>query len=325
MSDRVALVTGGAGFVGSHIVDRLVSEGWRVAVIDDLSSGKSAYVNPQAELHEIDICDEGLGDLVRQISPDTVFHLAAQISVAVSAREPLLDARVNVIGLLNLLEAITSLQGSKADAAHGERDLPRFVFTSTGGAIYGEPERNPVKEEDPARPESPYAAAKLACEGYLGVYRATYGLDYSILRLANIYGPRQDPHGEAGVIAIFARAMLAGNPVKIFGDGEDERDYVYVSDAVDAFMAVSDHGGAGPYNIGSGAGTSVNYLFGELARLTEWQGTPQYVAPRKGDIHKVSLDAGLAHRDLGWTPAVTLGDGLIKTIEYFRNEVAGSA
>ena len=319
MNDKIALVTGGAGFIGSHIVDRLVDEGWRVAVIDDLSSGHSAYVNPQAELHEIDICDEGLGEVVRRISPDTVFHLAAQISVAVSAREPLLDARINVIGLLNLLESLRSLEG------HGAEGMPRFVFTSTGGAIYGEPESNPVREDDPTRPESPYAAAKLACEGYLGMYRAAYGLNYSILRLGNVYGPRQDPHGEAGVVAIFARAMLAGNPVRIFGDGEDERDYVYVSDVVDAFMAASDRGDSGPYNIGSGAGTSVNHLFGELAGLTDWQGQPEFLPPREGDIHKVSLDAGLARRELGWTPTVELGDGLIKTMEFFRNQFLGLA
>ncbi len=306
MRDRVALVTGGAGFIGSHIVDRLVDEGWRVAVIDDLSSGHSAYVNPQAELYEIDICDDGLREVVRQISPDTVFHLAAQISVTVSIRDPLLDARINVIGFLNLMEALRAT------------GLPRFVFTSTGGAIYGEPERNPVREDDPTRPESPYAAAKLACEGYLGVYKAAYGLDYSILRLGNVFGPRQDPHGEAGVIAIFSRAMLAGNPVKIFGDGEDERDYVYVSDVVDAFMAVSDRGGSSLYNIGTGIGTSVNQLYGELAGLTEWQGRPEYLPPREGDIHKVSLDAGLARRELGWTPTVDLADGLIKTLAFFR-------
>ena len=314
MSDKVALVTGGAGFIGSHIVDRLVDDGWRVAVIDNLSSGRTEYVNPQAELHEIDICDEGLGEVIRKISPDRVFHLSAQISVSVSTREPLLDARINVFGMLNLLEALRSLETHRAAA------LPGFVFASTGGAIYGEPERNPVSEEVFPRPESPYAAAKLSCEGYLSVYRAAYGLNSTILRLGNIYGPRQDPHGEAGVIAIFTRAMLGGDPVKIFGDGEDGRDYVYVSDAVRAFMIAADRGGSGPYNIGTGTVTTVNHLARELTMLTEWRGQPEYLPPREGDIHKISLNAERAGRDLGWAPSVDFVDGLVKTVEFFRDQ-----
>ena len=281
-------------------------------MIDNLSSGGKAQVNPSAELYEMDICDEGLANVVREISPGTVFHLAAQISVPVSAREPKRDAEINVIGMLNLLEALRHLAEERSE------DMPRFMFASTGGAVYGEPERNPVSESDPTRPESPYAAAKLACEAYLGVYRAAYGLNATVLRLGNVFGPRQDPHGEAGVIAIFAKAMLAGKSVKIFGDGEDERDYVYVADVVDAFIAAEERGGPGPYNIGTGSGTSVNFLFGELAMLTEWQGRPEKAPPRPGDIHKVSLNAALAERDLGWAPSVEFGAGLLKTVAYFR-------
>ncbi len=307
MSDKVALVTGGAGFIGSHIVDALVGEGWSVAIIDDMSSGSSANVNPDVELYEVDICDEGLVDVVREISPDTVFHLAAQKSPSLSTREPLVDARINVMGTLNLLEAL------RAEA------LPKFVFASTGGAIYGEPESNPVSEAVIPRPESPYAAAKLACEAYLSVYEATYGFSTTILRLGNVYGPRQDPLGEAGAVAIFSRAMLSGDPVKIFGDGQDERDYVYVSDVVGAFMTAAKSGGSGPYNIGSGVGISVNSLVEELTMLTEWRGEPEFLPSRPGDIHKVSLNAERAGRELGWAPSVGFADGLIQTVAYFRD------
>ena len=303
------LVSGGAGFIGSHLVDALVARGDQVTVIDDLSTGRHANLNPAAAFHQVDICDPAaLERAFASASPQTVFHLAAQISVALSVREPARDARVNVMGSLNVLDAARR-SGS-----------PKVVFASTGGAIYGEPERLPVEESDDCRPISPYAASKLAVEHYLATYRVAYGLDYTILRLGNIYGPRQDPHGEAGVVAIFARAMLADEEVTIFGDGNDERDYVYVSDAVDALVRASETGRPAAYNVGSGEGASVNFLATELARLTGYRREPVHGDPRAGDIRRLKLNAQKARRELGWRPEVPLEDGLQRTVEFFREE-----
>ncbi len=311
MSGRTVLVTGGAGFIGSHLVDRLLADGERVAVIDDLSSGRTVNLSGDAELHELDICSPEIASAVARIRPDIVFHLAAQMSVTVSVREPVLDARINVMGSLNLMEAVRGSGGAK------------FVFTSTGGAIYGEPERIPVVETDPRRPLSPYAASKLAVEQYLATYRAAYGFDYSIVRLGNVYGPRQDPHGEAGVIAIFTRAMLAGESVRIFGDGTDQRDYVYVSDAVDAVVRVAQDGEPTVYNVGSGVGTDVNTLARRLSELTGYRREPAYAAAREGDLRTVVLDSTKAERELGWHRQVGLDEGLERTADYFRDEAGG--
>lgn len=312
MTGRTALVTGGAGFIGSHLVDRLVRDGMNVAIIDDFSTGKRSNLNEAAELYDIDICDENLVEVIKEISPDIVYHLAAQISVSISTREPVDDARINIMGLLNLLEALRATK------------LPRFIFASTGGAIYGEPERNPVSETDPCRPESPYAASKLAAEGYLGTYKAAYGLDYSIVRLGNVYGPRQEPHGEAGVIAIFARAMIANCPVKIFGDGKDERDYVYVSDIVEGFLKASEKGGSTVYNLGSGIGTNTNDLAARLIVLTETSVRPKHGPPRPSDIHMVRLNPEKAREQLGWEVTVDLDEGMKSTVDFFRDDTRDS-
>ena len=311
MSGRTVLVTGGAGFIGSHLVDRLLADGERVAVVDDLSSGRTVNLSGDAELHELDICSTEIASAVVQIRPDIVFHLAAQMSVAVSVREPMLDARINVMGSLNLMEAV-----------RGSGDA-KFVLASTGGANYGEPERIPVVETDPRRPLSPYAASKLAVEQYLATYRAAYSFDYSIVRLGNVYGPRQDPHGEAGVIAIFTRAMLAGEPVRIFGDGTDQRDYVYVSDAVDAALRAAQDGEPTAYNVGSGVGTAVNMLARRLSELTGYRREPAYAAAREGDLRRVALDSTKAERELGWCRQVGLDEGLERTVDYFRDEAGG--
>ena len=312
MTGRTALVTGGAGFIGSHLVDRLVRDGMKVAIIDNFSTGKRSNLNEAAEFYDIDICDESLIEVVKEISPDIVYHLAAQISVSVSTREPIDDARVNVMGLLNVLEALRATK------------LPRFIFASTGGAIYGEPERNPVSETDPCRPQSPYAASKLAAEGYLGTYRAAYGLDYSIVRLGNVYGPRQEPHGEAGVIAIFTGAMIASEPVKIFGDGKDERDYVYVSDIVDGFLKAAEKGGPTVYNLGSGTGTCPNELAARLIALTETSVRPEYGPSRPGDIHMVRLNPTKAREHLGWEVTIDLDEGMKCTVDFFQHEASNS-
>ena len=215
-NQRIALVTGGAGFIGSHLVDALIARGDGVAVIDDMSSGKSGYLNPAAEFYAVDIRDDDVGNVMKTVGPDVVFQVAAQISVSVSARAPKFDAETNILGSLNVLDAMSAAGASK------------MVFVSTGGAMYGEPETLPAPETAEARPAAPYGASKLAVENYLPVYKGLRGIDYSIIRPANVYGPRQDPHGEAGVVAIFTRAMLAGEAIRIFGDGTDERDYVFV-------------------------------------------------------------------------------------------------
>ena len=307
-----SLVTGGAGFIGSHLVDALLARGDAVAVIDDMSSGNPGYLSPAADLHEMDIRDDGIGEVMHAVRPDVVFHGAAQISVSVSTREPKLDAETNILGTLNILDAMASAGASK------------MVFVSTGGAMYGEPEILPAPETAPARPAAPYGASKLAAENYLPIYKNLHGIDYSIIRPANVYGPRQDPHGEAGVVAIFTRAMLAGEPIKIFGDGTDERDYVYVEDVVDALISASDNPGTGPYNVGSGIGTSVNEIESTLAELTGYSRAPEHFPPRPGDLRRISLDASLAKKELGWSPTTSLNDGLHQTVEWFRSQMSAT-
>ena len=309
-NQRTALVTGGAGFIGSHLVDALVARGDGVAVIDDMSSGKSGYLNPAAEFYVVDIRDDDVGNVMKTVGPDVVFHVAAQISVSVSARAPKFDAETNILGSLNVLDAMSAAGASK------------MVFVSTGGAMYGEPETLPAPETAEARPAAPYGASKLAVENYLPVYKGLRGIDYSIIRPANVYGPRQDPHGEAGVVAIFTRAMLAGEAIRIFGDGTDERDYVFVEDVVDALIGASDGPGTGPYNIGSGRGTSVNDIAAKLAGLTGYGDEPQYLPQGPGDLRRISLDASLAKKELGWSPTASLNDGLRQTVDWFRSDMS---
>ena len=303
-----SIVTGGAGFIGSHLVDRLVAAGHDVLAIDNLSSGRTSNLNAEARLEEVDISDERIASLVASFKPDLVFHAAAQISVSLSAREPVTDARTNIMGTLNVLDAIRNAPGDPA----------KFVFVSSGGAMYGEPEQLPAPETLPANPASPYGASKRAIEVYLPVYKHLFGVHHTTLRLANVYGPRQDPHGEAGVVAIFSRAMLAGKPVTIFGDGNDERDYVFVGDVADALVRSASSDGEGPYNVGTGVGTNVNTLFGMLAELSGYEMAANYGPPRAGDIGKISLDSGKIVRETGWSPSTRLIDGLAQTVAWFR-------
>lgn len=303
------LVTGGAGFIGSHLVDRLIAAGNRVFVIDTLSTGDAANLHPSAELIEADIRGDSLGGIVAGVAPKAVFHLAAQASVAVSARDPRLDAHVNLVGTLNLLQAVLPLA-----------ERPRFIFFSTGGGIYGDlgEEELPARESLYAKPLSPYGASKLAVETYLRVYGHLHGLDHGIVRPSNVYGPRQDPRGEAGVIAIFTQAMLEGRPVTIFGDGEDVRDYVYVSDVVEGALAVYRSGQRGPYNIGTGTAVSVNRLYSSLCELIPGRARPVQGPPRPGDIPRIWLDVAAAERDLGWRAGTPLREGMGRTVEWFR-------
>jgi len=310
IGSKTALVTGAAGFIGSHISDRLLAEEYSIVGIDDLSSGKLSNLPDGFDLRRMDLRNPLVRDVVAEIRPDVVLHLAAQMSVAVSAREPMRDAEINVVGTLNLLEGIRAL----------ESHTTKFVHFSSGGTVYGEPIGLPASEETPVQPLSPYAASKLAVETYLPVYERLCGLQHSVIRLGNVYGPRQDPHGEAGVVAIFAKAMLGDQPMRIFGPGTDERDYVYVDDVVEAVLKVAESSLSGPFNIATGIGTNPNRIFELIAKLCDYDKEAVHVAPRAGDIEKIYLDVSKANNELNWSPKVSFEDGLKTTIEWFRQQ-----
>ncbi len=299
-----ALVTGGAGFIGSNLVDALVADGRSVHVVDDLSNGDAGRVAPPARLHELDVRDgERLSALVREIAPDTIFHLAAQADVRRAVDEPGFDAAVNVIGTINVLEA------ARATGA-------RVVFASTGGAAYGEAPDIPVPtpESVEPRPLSQYGMSKVAGEGYCHVYGRLHGVEAVVLRLANVYGPRQDPHGEAGVVAIFCGCALEGRPPTVFGDGLQTRDYVYVGDVVAAFLAAERGEPGHTANIGTGVESSVLDLIEALGVTV-----PAVFAPaRPGELQRSALDAGRARALYGWTPQMSLEDGLRHTLASAR-------
>jgi len=304
-----SLVTGGAGFIGSHIVDRLVEAGHTVSIIDNLSTGRRANINPAARFHEDDVRDgERVLAVFREEKPDYVFHLAAQMDVRKSVVDPVYDAQCNILGSLNLIEAARQV---------GARKL---VYASTGGAVYGEPRELPVKETHPIDPMCPYGATKHTVEHYLFMYRANYGIDYTVLRYPNIYGPRQDPHGEAGVVAIFSQLMLAGKQPKVFGDGSQTRDYVFVSDVVDANVLAIDGGSGGIFNLGTGVETSVTDVFRTVAAAVGYTGEPLFAEERLGEIHRICLDASLIGKTLGWTPKHTFEQGVAKAVAYYREQ-----
>jgi UDP-glucose 4-epimerase len=307
------LITGGAGFIGSAVADAYLAEGHDVAVVDDLTSGDTANVDPRVRLYRVDVSAGGVEAVFEAERPEVVNHHAAHVSVRRSVEDPQRDATVNVLGALNVLEAARK---------HGAR---RVIFASTGGAIYGEQEGLPADEGHPCRPRSPYAVAKLAVEYYLDYYRATYGLDAVVLRYANVYGPRQNPHGEAGVIAAIMERLRAGVTPMIFGDGEQVRDYVYVGDVVRANVAAlhteltADE--TAVINIGTGVGTSVNRLWALIAATASAAVTPAYAAARAGDVRRSVLDASRAKRALAWEPEVDLTDGIRRTWAWFAAPV----
>ncbi len=306
-----AIVTGGAGFIGSHLVDRLVDSGCEVLVIDDLSTGRlqrlaDARSRGKVGFHQLDLRAPELIEVACRFRPQTIFHLAAHADVRKSTADPMHDASVNVLGTLNVLMAAR-------DAA-----AERVVFTSTGGALYGETDKLPTRERVTKRPESPYGISKKVVEDYFRYFRTAYGLDYAILALANVYGPRQDPYGEAGVVAIFARAMLDRRRPVIFGDGTQTRDYVYVVDVVDGLVRSAARGGGGLYNIGTGRETSVTDLYAALAVITGFDQPPEYVEAKPGDLARSCLDASAAARHLGWEPFTSLDEGLALTAGWFR-------
>lgn len=301
------LVTGGAGFIGSHVADGLIAEGHRVTIIDNLVSGKKENVNPSAIFKEMDIRDKGVESVFNEGKFDAVFHLAAQIDVRKSVEDPAYDADVNIIGGLNLLEN---------SVKYG---VKRFVFISSGGVMYGESADRKPTEEEQARPVSPYGSSKLALENYLIFYKEIHSLDSVVLRFGNVYGPRQDPHGEAGVVAIFSGAMLAGVEVKIFGDGNQLRDYVYVEDVMKANLLALETG-SGVYNIGTGESESVNELFRIMKDITAYGMGAVYKPPREGELQVSRLDVSRAQRELGWKAEVDFKEGLRRTVEYFKDK-----
>ncbi|MER3408850.1 MAG: UDP-glucose 4-epimerase [Thermoleophilia bacterium] len=305
-----AIVTGGAGFIGSHVAEALLARGDEVVVVDDLSTGRRENVPDGARLVEADIRDGDLGHVFREVKPHVCFHMAAQADVRVSVERPLEDASVNVLGTVQVLEAA---RGTGA----------RVVFASTGGAIYGECER-PASEDDPALPVSPYGAAKLAAESYLATYNRLYGAAHVALRYGNVYGPRQDPHGEAGVVAIFLGRLARGEPCRIFGDGRQTRDYVYIDDVVSATLAAAERAG-GVYNVGTGRETSVLELYERCRLVAGVQAEPELAPPRLGELRRSILDPERALRELEWRAEVSLDEGLRRTWRSIVGEREGGA
>jgi UDP-glucose 4-epimerase len=311
-------VTGAAGFIGSNLVDRLLAGGVRVLGVDDLSTGTPANLSDAERVGAgggfafvpMDVRERDLERCFAEHQPEVVMHLAAQASVAVSMREPSLDASINVLGLLNVLDA-ASRTGAR-----------KVVFASSGGTTYGEADDLPLREPERigARPSSAYGISKKVAEDYLALYRASRGLDYTILALGNVYGRRQDPNGEAGVISIFGSKMLAGERPVIFGDGEQTRDYVFVDDAVAAFVLAADPGrGSGMFlNVGTGVETSVNEILRLLAEATGYAGEPEHVAARTGELRRNAIDPSAAADHLGWRPTTDLAEGIAATAEWIR-------
>jgi UDP-glucose 4-epimerase len=302
------LITGGAGFIGSQVADAHVARGDEVVVVDSLAGGRREFVPARARFYQTDVRDLSMREIFEQERPHLVNHHAAQASVSASVRDPIFDADVNLLGTIRLA------------ALAVEFGTEYFIFASTGGALYGEPENLPADESTPILPLSPYGCAKSVAEAYLALFGRTNGLRACCLRYANVYGPRQDPHGEAGVVAIFARALLDGKPATIFGDGEQTRDFVFVDDVVRANLLAADRRIEGTFNIGTGQGTSVNTIYRILARITRSAAAPAYGPPRPGDVRHITLAAASAQQHLGWTPATSLDTGLAATAAWFAEQ-----
>ena len=320
MSGR-ALVTGGAGFIGSHVADALGADGFELTVIDNLVSGNREQVPKKAAFHEIDVTDERAAQLVRESGFDIICHLAAQIDVRKSVADPAYDSRVNIGGTLNLLEAVRQ---------SGKRST-RFIFSSTGGAIYGDMVPPPTTEEAPKDPQSPYGTAKLSVEYYMGYYARVHGLETVALRYANVYGPRQDPHGEAGVVAIFCNRLLDGTPLTIFGDGKQTRDYVYVGDVARANVLAATRPlpavgtlDARAFNVGTSIETDVVELARLLREISGTRVEAKHAPERPGEQRRSAVDARKAQSVLGWQPKMSLRVGLADTYRYFAARREGA-
>ena len=308
------LVTGGAGFIGSQLGERLLAEGHRVVSVDDLTTGKIANLveargyGKEFSFFNMDVRAEGLTSLFERHRPDVVFHLAAQAGVRPSLEDPVHDASVNIMGLLNVLEASVHVGARKV------------IYAASGGTVYGEPKRLPVKESaaGSSRPMSPYGISKKVALDYLSYYQRYRGIDYTALGLGNVYGPRQDPYGEAGVIAIFASKMISGQAPTIFGDGNQTRDYVFIDDTVHAFVQAMDRGSGKLVNVGTGLETSVNHLYGLLSDITGFAGEPEHGPPTPAELRRIALDISTATSAIAWKPWTHLEDGLAETVAYLK-------
>ena len=306
------VVTGGAGFIGSNLVDGLLADGHTVLVVDNLSTGKfenlyrvkDAARENRFAFHQVDIRDSAAVVAFKGQNPDVVMHLAAQADVRFSVKYPVQDAEVNILGTINLLQMAA------------EAGVKKFIFTSSGGCIYGEPKKLPVDEKAPHHPECPYGVSKDAVDGYLSYYREAFGIAYTTLAHGNVYGPRQNPFGEAGVVAMFLGKMLNGETPVIYGNGEQTRDFVYVEDVVNAYRLAISAGDGELFNIGTGAETSVNQLYRELADICFFENEPVYAPPRQGELDRISLNAAKAERMLKWSPATSFREGLEKTAKW---------
>ncbi|MCH8877477.1 MAG: NAD-dependent epimerase/dehydratase family protein [Chloroflexi bacterium] len=302
------LVTGGAGFIGSHVVDLYVDRGYRVVVVDDLSMGTSSNLNPAATFYEMDVRDPEVAEVFERERPDVVNHHAAQMDVRRSVDDPIFDADINILGSLRLIE-------------HSRQfGVKKFIYISSGGAVYGEPEYLPCDETHPINPICQYGVSKHTVEHYLFMYHVNYGMDFTVLRYANVYGPRQNPRGEAGVVAIFIGQMLEGKKVVINGDGKQTRDFVYVADCARAnLLALMAESVDGVFNLGTGRGTSVNEIFTELQSITSYLLPPVHGPAKLGETRRIYLDAKKARRELGWRPTVDLKEGLERTAAHYRS------
>ncbi len=303
------LVTGGAGFIGSHVVDAFIDAGHDVAVVDNLNTGKRENLNPKARFYAVDIRDvEALAHVFDEETPEVISHQAALANVRESMEKPAEYADVNIIGSIHLLELAR------------KHSVRKIIYASTGGAVYGEPEFLPVTEEHPINPLDNYGASKHTVEHYLYLYKHNYGVDYTVLRYPNVYGPRQDPLGEAGVIAIFTGRMLQGQKCIINGSGRQERDFLYVGDVARANVLALERGSGGIYNLGWGLGVDINALFRKLADAVGYDKPPVYGPPKLGEVFRIYLDAGRARTGLGWEPTVPLEEGLRRTVAYFQEQ-----
>lgn len=306
------LVTGGAGFIGSHLTDAFIAQGHEVVVIDNLVTGRKENLNPNAKFYETDIRSEQVTEIFAREKFAAVCHQAAQLDVRKSVADPRYDADVNILGTLNLLEQARAT------------GVKKILFASSGGAMYGEQEKFPADEEHRTWPASPYGITKLTCEKYIAVFGQMYGMTYGLMRYANVYGPRQSPHGEAGVVAIFAARLLAGEQAVINGDGKQTRDYVYVGDVVAANVAALNYAYSDYFNVGTGTETDVNELFAIINRATGNRAQEQHVPAKAGEQMRSVLDWSKAKRLLGWEPKMKLNDGLAETVDWFRKRAQHS-
>ena len=302
------MVTGGAGFIGSHIVNAYIDAGHDVVIIDDLSSGEMSFVNPKAMFYQLNIHSPDVKRILEKEKISAINHHAAQISVSESVSDPLFDANSNIIGTLQLLQNAVSLK------------IDKFVFASTGGAMYGKQTVFPANEEHPCHPLSPYGISKLCAEKYINYFRTQHGLNTAVLRYSNVYGPHQNPHGEAGVVAIFCQRLMEGLPPIICGDGEQTRDFISVRDVVQANIIALDSKCEGTFNVGTGTETSVNFLTKELLKVSGITTSAKYSAARKGEPRRSSIDSEKLLKNFGWKPCISLEEGLFETINYFKNK-----